>query len=206
MMLITTLFTASLAMFALGDPNIRLPCSTISGTPCNCPVGTEYSESSTFAVLGATASDVGLLLNDFSNPAWTGNDPLTLQGPNNVPILSYRERNLSTSVGSYVFRERLMFRYESLIDGSFEQRFEQRGAIPYASGNGSFQGLWTTLKGDRVFQNQTLVEANIYACQTGYPINFAEYYQTGLANATNILTAVGLIRGVNVSPASVQLF
>ncbi|KAI0535229.1 hypothetical protein GGR58DRAFT_504527 [Xylaria digitata] len=201
MMLIATLFTASLATFALGDPDIiRLPCSTISGTPCNCPVGTEYSESSTFAVLGATASDVGLLLNDFSNPAWTGNDPLTLEGPNNVPILSSRERNLSTSVGSYVFRER------SLLDGSFEQRFEQRGSIPYASGNGSFRGLWTTLKGDRVFQNQTLVETNIYACQTGHPINFAEYYQTALSNATNILTAVGLIRGINISPVSVQLF
>ncbi|RWA08731.1 hypothetical protein EKO27_g6364 [Xylaria grammica] len=206
MMFITTLLAALLATFALATPAVPLPCSAISGTPCICPEGTELSESSTVENFGASASDVGHLLNDFSNPAWTGNDPLTLEGPNNVPILSLRERNLSTLVGNYLFKERLTFWYESPFDGSFEQRFEQKGFVPYHSGNGSFGGLWTTLKGDRIFENQTLVQTIVYACQTGHPMNFAAYYGNALTNATNILRAAGLINGVSTGAESVQLF
>ncbi|TGJ79839.1 hypothetical protein E0Z10_g8925 [Xylaria hypoxylon] len=206
MMLIATLFTASLATFALGAPAILLPCSALSGTPCICPYGSEYSESSTYINIGAPASDAGVLLNDFTNPAWTGDDPLALQGPPNIPLLSLRDRNLSTSVGYYVFRERLTYRYDSIFDGSFEQRFEQKGSIPYHSGNGSFRGLWTTLRGDRIFQNQTLVQTTVFACQTGHPIDFAAYYENALSNATDILAAVGMIRGISTGPVSVQLF
>ncbi len=64
MMFIQALFAASLATFALGGPIYTLPCSSISGTPCRCPFGTNYTESVTTALIGATASDVGLVAND----------------------------------------------------------------------------------------------------------------------------------------------
>lgn len=61
---IEIIFTASLATFALGVPLFTLPCSSISGTPCRCPAGTDYSESVTTALIGASASNVGFMIDD----------------------------------------------------------------------------------------------------------------------------------------------
>ncbi|KAI0402624.1 hypothetical protein F4802DRAFT_599900 [Xylaria palmicola] len=205
MMLTRALLVASLADFALGTLPFTLPCSSISGTPCRCPFGTNYAESVTTAIIGAPAGNVGAVINDFFDPSWAGVELLTVQGPDNFPGLSIRNLNMSTSVGYYEFSERLTFRFV-FIDGSFEQRNEQRGIVPYMSGNGSFSGHWLTLKGDRIFENQTLVRLSTYACQTGHPINFAAINEMALGNVTSILTAAGLLRGVSTEPVSSQLF
>ena len=39
-------------------------CATNSGANCVCPSGTDYSESATWAVVGAPISDVEALMND----------------------------------------------------------------------------------------------------------------------------------------------
>ncbi|KAI1145180.1 hypothetical protein F4825DRAFT_467549 [Nemania diffusa] len=191
--------------FALALPGVVLPCSALSGTPCICPIGTDYSESVTTAVIGASASNVGYVTNDFFNPSWFGVDLYYVQGPDNFPELSIREYNISTSVGTYLFSERLNFRF-IFPDGSFEQRYEQRGTIQYQSSNGSFSGNWVTLKGDRVFDNQTLVRFSNYACQTGHPIDFAAFHEISLSNATNILKAAGMAAGASTTPVSAQLY
>ncbi|KAI1426179.1 hypothetical protein F5Y12DRAFT_713420 [Xylaria sp. FL1777] len=205
MMFIVPLFAASLATFALGFPIFPLPCSSLSGTPCTCPFGTDYSESVTIALIGAPASSVGFVTDDFFDPVWEGIEPWMVQGPDNIPILSIRDVNISTAVGVYTFRQLLTFRLE-FPDGSFEQRYEQKGVVPYYSGNGSFSGLWVTLKGDRIFENQTLVRYSSYSCATGHPENFAEFRENALNNVTNILRAINVVRGVSTSPISAQLF
>ncbi|GAP89346.2 hypothetical protein SAMD00023353_3700860 [Rosellinia necatrix] len=207
MTFIGVLLTASLAAFATGTSTFPfvLPCSSVSGTPCTCPPGTNYAESLTAVIIGATAGNVGSVTNNFFNPEWAGLTIWTVQGPNNFPGLSTRSVNFTTSIGEYTFTERLSFRFV-FPDGSFEQRYEQRGLIPYRSGNGSFAGSWTTLKGDRIFANQTLVRFSNYACQTGHPIDFAQFHEVALTNATNIITTRGLVWGVNTVPVSAQLF
>ncbi|KAI1167938.1 hypothetical protein F5B18DRAFT_647165 [Nemania serpens] len=202
MKFIGILFTAT---FALGVPIFPLPCSSISGTPCRCPAGTDYSESVTTALIGATASNVGFLTNDFFNPVWTGVEPWTLQGPDNFPGLSIRDLNLSTSIGSYVFSQRLTFRLV-LPDGSFEQKYEQRGIVPYRSGNGSFSGNWATLKGDRIFENETLVQFSNYGCNTGHPFDSAAFHESSLTNATTILESAGLAFGASTIPVSAEIY
>ncbi|KAI2642923.1 hypothetical protein GGS21DRAFT_486752 [Xylaria nigripes] len=202
---IKALFTASLASFVLGAPDFTLPCSVVSGTPCRCPSGTSYSDTVTTALIGATAADAGALMNDFFDPSWAGFQPFMLQGPDNSPGLSIRTVNVSTSAGVYSFIERLTFRFV-LPDGSFEQKVEQKGTVPYLSGNGSFSGYWLTLKGVRVFPNETLVRLSNYACQTGHPIDFAASHESALRNATSLLAAAGKIYGVNAGPISAQAF
>ncbi|KAI1196592.1 hypothetical protein F5X97DRAFT_325267 [Nemania serpens] len=161
--------------------------------------------SVTTALIGATASNVGFVTNDFFNPSWAGVEPWTLQGPDNFPGLSIRDLNLSTSVGSYVFSQRLTFRLV-LPDGSFEQRYEQRGIVPYSSGNGSFSGNWVTLKGDRIFENETLVRFSDYGCNTGHPFDPTVLHESSLTNVTTILEAAGLAIGASTIPVSAKLY
>ncbi|KAI1310895.1 hypothetical protein F5Y03DRAFT_9305 [Xylaria venustula] len=203
-----TLFAASFMGFAFGAPAFPifpLPCSALSGTPCTCPMGTDYGESVTTAIIGASASDVGSVVNDFFDPSWAGLEPWTVQGPDNVPLLSIRGVNESTLVGDYTFEDRLTF-ILTYPDGSFEQRFEQRGIVPYQSGNGSFSGLWVTLKGTRIFQNETLVRYSSYSCQTGHPQDPARFRERALNNVTTILQGVGKLYGISTSASSAQLF
>ncbi|KAI0095575.1 hypothetical protein GGR51DRAFT_569594 [Nemania sp. FL0031] len=199
----TSLLISLPAAFASGEgfPFGLLPCSSISGTPCTCPLGTNYSETVTTAIIGATASNVGTVTDNFFNPAWLGLDLISVQGPNNFPELSIRDVNMSTNIGTYTFSERMTFRFV-FPDGSFEQRYEQRGIVPYRSSNGSFSGYWVTVKGDRVFENETLIRLSNYACQTGQPIDYPAFQEIALTNATSILAARGLDPGVNTSPES----
>ncbi|KAI0866964.1 hypothetical protein F4860DRAFT_508458 [Xylaria cubensis] len=205
MMLFLALFMASLANAAPGLFPFKLPCSSISGTPCLCPPNTQYNESTTIAYIGAAASDVEALTNDYFSVSWAGFNLVTVQGPDNFPGLSIRDLNITTAVGNYIFSERLVFRFV-FPDGSFEQRSEQRGVIPYFLGNGSFSGHWHALKSDRIFENETLVRFTRYFCQTGNPIDFAAFDQLALSNITSVLAAAGKLNGVSTDPVSAQHF
>ncbi|KAH8167181.1 hypothetical protein CIB48_g1091 [Xylaria polymorpha] len=202
MMLVLVLFMASLASATL---ELTFPCSSISGTPCICPPNTQYNESTTMAYIGATASDVESIVNDYFDVSWAGYDLVMVQGPDNFPGLSIRDLNIVTAVGTYIFSERLVFRFV-FPDGSFEQRSEQRDAIPYFSGNGSFGGHWFTMTGDRIFENETLVRVTRYFCQTGHPIDFSGFDQIALSNVTSLLAAAGKINGISTEPVSAQRF
>lgn len=58
----TAFVTVLLVLGAFAGP---LPiCSAKSPTPCVCPKGTDYTESSTFSIIGAEIADVEALLND----------------------------------------------------------------------------------------------------------------------------------------------
>ncbi|KAI1742554.1 hypothetical protein F4680DRAFT_446120 [Xylaria scruposa] len=199
------LIMTSLASAAPGLFPFKLPCSSISGTPCICPPNTQYNESTTTAYIGATASDVEGLIGKYFSLAWAGIDLVMVQGPENFPGLSIRDLNMTTAVGTYIFSERLVFRFE-FPDGSFEQRSEQRGVIPYLLGNGSFSGHWHALKSDRIFENVTLVRFTRYFCQTGNPIDYAAYDQLALSNVTSVLAAAGKLNGVSTDPVSAQNF
>jgi hypothetical protein len=57
-MMLSQLFLASaLAMAAVAAPTPLPPCSAVH-RPCQCPAGTTYSNSTTYAVIGASAIDV----------------------------------------------------------------------------------------------------------------------------------------------------
>ncbi|KAI8627434.1 hypothetical protein F5Y19DRAFT_465895 [Xylariaceae sp. FL1651] len=203
MMFIASFLTVSLASFAFGAPTFLLPCSAISGTPCRCPIGTDYSESVTTSVIGATVRDVGRLMNDFFNTSWSGVETDSTLGFDNIPLASIRQIRLPTLVGTYEMSQLLTSR-SVLPDGSFTQDYQQlQGRIPYLSGNGSFSGFWGTIQGTRIFANETLVRFSNYACQTGHvQADFAAAHESALANATRILAAAGKIYGISADPIS----
>ncbi|KAI0528089.1 hypothetical protein F5B22DRAFT_641061 [Xylaria bambusicola] len=202
MLFIAAFLASSLATLALGWPIFPLPCSPLSGTPCKCPEGTDYAESSTVAMIGASAGNVGWLMNNFFVTSWTGVEPSMTWNSDNIPLLSKREIIYPTEVGNVTIPEQLITRLPYL-DGSFETTYQQKGIVPFVSGNGSFTGHWTTLKGTRRFENQTLVEWYSYSCDTGYPRNFAAFRENALRNATVILNNLGLLSGLSTIPQSI---
>lgn len=59
-----TLSKLAMVSAAMAVPAALPACSTNSGTPCRCPSGSEYAESSTYTVIGAAAKDVTALISD----------------------------------------------------------------------------------------------------------------------------------------------
>ncbi|KAI1296133.1 hypothetical protein F5Y03DRAFT_297012 [Xylaria venustula] len=182
------------------------PCTATSSTPCLCPQGTQYAESATTAFIGAPASVLGGLINNFYNLTWTGPsvNSSSQADLDNIPGVSERTVALHTTQGAYNLTERLLSR-ETLRDGSFSQSYEQTAPIEYSSGNGSFSGYWTTMRGDRYFQNETMVTIIIYACMTGHPIDFAATHGEVL---TYVISLFGgsLGSGASAGPISIQSF
>ncbi|PQE23433.1 hypothetical protein CJF30_00010515 [Rutstroemia sp. NJR-2017a BBW] len=202
------------------------PCSTNSQLPCLCPSGTDYWESSTWAVIGATAQDVKDLIMDYYKCAWLGVVPYETHGPDNKPGVSIRTSFLPTKVGVYSITEKEMARLKQHLSlhimpwklvenldinprGGFIEKFEQLAStvpVPYTSGNGSFSGYWVTLESTYIFQNETAIRWSIYACETGHARNFAVFHENALKNATTVLAAQGKIKGTNIGPYSYQNF
>jgi hypothetical protein len=58
------LFGSAFGAPAQGNHSSGTRCATNSGANCVCPSGTDYSESVTWAVVGAPVSDVETLMND----------------------------------------------------------------------------------------------------------------------------------------------
>ncbi|KAI9720522.1 MAG: hypothetical protein M1835_004030, partial [Candelina submexicana] len=93
--------------------------------------------------------------------------------------------------------------------GSFVQKFEQEDkTVPvlYHNGTGEFGGYWVTLSAQYIFQYETAITWSVYACETGYPRNFAHFHEEALKNATDILTKADKVKGKNVDSYSVQTF
>ncbi|KAI0197592.1 hypothetical protein F4808DRAFT_463632 [Astrocystis sublimbata] len=187
----------------------RLPhCSAKSITPCQCPSGTQYSESVTVSIIGADVKDVGAIVNDFFTSDWLGVHPSSTQGPNNKPGKSIRSAMLPTAYGTYNVSE-LLVQLDVKPDGSFVQRFEQLPCtipVEYDSHNGSISGYWATIEGTRIFESETLLRWSEYACETGHPQDFAEFHESAMKNVTEVLKSQGKIKGVNVDPVSAQAF
>lgn len=195
-------FLLVFAFLAFLKPACSLPaCSSTSGSPCSCPTGTTNQESATFAVIGATATDVQNLLgscmwnnltlscpefskglktkyspNFFPQPvfktAWFGLLPFATTGTDFEPGAT-RTYTLPFNIGSYNITEELTLFY-SHPSGSFIQKFEQAPfnvPTPYRTHNGSFSGFWGTLKSDAVFHNTTSIVFSTYLCATGHPLS-----------------------------------
>ncbi|KAI9760562.1 MAG: hypothetical protein M1835_000147 [Candelina submexicana] len=183
-------------------------CSATSLLPCTCPNGTTYRESVTFSVIGAAANDVKDVISSYFKPSWLGVTPYSTIGTDNV-VGAIRTSKLPTLVGIYDITE-LLTRYdEDPKFGSFVQKFEQEDkTVPvlYHNGTGEFGGYWVTLSAQYIFQYETAITWSVYACETGYPRNFAHFHEEALKNATDILTKADKIKGKNVDPYSVQTF
>lgn len=183
-------------------------CSTNSITPCACPNGTQYSQSVTFAVIGAAAADIKVLTSDFFNPAWFGFVPFATKGPNNTPGVSERTSHLPTLVGTYDVTE-LLTELRHKPDGSFIQKFELLAStipIEYHSGNGSFGGYWVTIESKSIFKYETAFRWSVYACETVHALNYAKFFQNALHTVTSVLQPEGKIVGTSVAPFSIQDF
>ncbi|KAL8846243.1 MAG: hypothetical protein Q9221_008656 [Calogaya cf. arnoldii] len=183
-------------------------CSATSLLPCACPKGTTYRESVTFSVIGAGAKDVKDVISSYFEPGWLGVTPYSNIGTDNV-VGAIRTSKLPTLVGTYDITELLTAYHEDAKFGSFVQKFEQeKSTVPvlYKDGKGAFGGYWVTLSADYIFQYQTAIAWSVYACETGYPRNFARFHEVALKNATDILTKADKIKGQNVDPYSVQVF
>ena len=80
-------------------------CSSLTfGSPCQCPAGTKYETTTTYAVIGANAKDVQALTGSFFNIEWLGMMPEKTAGPDNS-IGSTRTDFVRTMKGGYEFVE-----------------------------------------------------------------------------------------------------
>ncbi|KAL8726100.1 MAG: hypothetical protein Q9166_006937 [cf. Caloplaca sp. 2 TL-2023] len=183
-------------------------CSATSLLPCACPSGTTYRESVTFSVIGAAAKDVKDVISSYFKPSWFGVTPYSTIGTDNF-VGAIRSSKFPTLVGTYDITELLTKYDEDHKFGSFVQKFEQEeSTVPvlYKNGTGEFGGYWVTLSADYIFRYQTAITWSVYACETGFPRNFALFHEKALQNATDILTKADKIKGQNVDPYSVQTF
>ncbi|KAL8768138.1 MAG: hypothetical protein Q9209_005529 [Squamulea sp. 1 TL-2023] len=183
-------------------------CSATSLLPCVCPNGTTYRESVTFSVIGAAAKDVKDVISSYFKTSWLGVTPYSTTGSDNV-VGALRTSKLPTLVGTYDITEVLTRYEEDPKFGSFLQKFEQeKSTVPvvYTNGTGAFGGYWVTLAAEYIFQYETAITWSVYACETGYPRNFARFHEVALLNATDILTKAGKIKGQNFDPYSIQSF
>ncbi|KAK8909190.1 hypothetical protein QC760_001921 [Botrytis cinerea] len=204
---LTIYATSAVTAFAHRRESLQR-CSTNSVLPCICPAGTDYWESSTWSVVGASANDAKDLIMDYYNSAWLGVTPYETRGPDNKPGVSIRTSYLPTKVGTYSISEKLT---DLKIDsrGGFIEKFEQLSStipVAYNSGNGSFSGYWVTLESTYIFKHETAIRWSIYACETGHARNFAVFHENALKNMSSVLTAQGKIKGINLQPYSVQNF
>ncbi len=80
-------------------------CSPLSfPSPCQCPEGTSYASTVTYAVIGANAKDIHTLCGNYFQIEWLGMRPLETAGPPNT-IGSTRTNRVPTMMGSYNFIE-----------------------------------------------------------------------------------------------------
>lgn len=126
--MVRSIFAAVLALplLALGAPypasNTSLPpCSNID-RPCSCPAGTTFKNVSSYGVIGATAADVGVAMNNCKVPPcasdlpiltqsiavfntdWTGLPPVSVSGTDDVPGAT-RTFNITANGTSYELTE-----------------------------------------------------------------------------------------------------
>ncbi|PVH95136.1 hypothetical protein DM02DRAFT_660431 [Periconia macrospinosa] len=184
---------------APGNHSSATRCATNSGANCVCPCGTDYSESVTWAVVGAPVSDVQSLMNDFHNPAWRGSLPYMTKGPNNFPGRSQRTSTYKTLQGTFNFTEILTHR-EVKPDGSFIQKLEYLEAVGNSTGNPS-GGYWITISGDYIFGDETLIRWSTYLCSRGVINDWAKLHEASFKNVINVLRPK--TTGKNVAPFSV---
>ena len=123
--MVRSIFAAVLALplLVLGAPsNTTLPpCSNVD-RPCSCPAGTTFKNVSSYGIIGATAADVGVAMNnckvlrcsnDFKmliqtlevfNTDWTGLPPVSVSGTDDVPGAT-RTFNITANGTSYELTE-----------------------------------------------------------------------------------------------------
>ncbi|EOA91547.1 uncharacterized protein SETTUDRAFT_133214 [Exserohilum turcica Et28A] len=174
-------------------------CATNSGSNCVCPLGTDYSESATWAVVGAPVSDVEALMNDFHKPAWRGSLPYKTEGPNNRPGMSKRTSTYKTLLGIFNFTE-ILTKWEKKPNGSFIQKLEYLEAVGNLTSN-PWGGYWITITGDYVFGDQTLIQWSTYLCSRGVVNDWAKLHEASFRNVIDILRPK--TTGFNVAPFSV---
>ncbi|KAF1924995.1 uncharacterized protein M421DRAFT_424223 [Didymella exigua CBS 183.55] len=181
-----------------GNYSAGVSCSTDSGANCLCPPGTDYSQSVTWAVVGAPISDVRALMNDFHKPAWRGSLPHATKGPNNAPGRSQRTSTYKTLQGTFNFTE-ILTKQDVLLDGSFVQVLEYLEAVGNTTGN-PWGGYWITITGDYVFGDETMIGWATYLCSRGVVNDWAKLHEASFNNVINLLEPK--ITGTNVAPFS----
>ncbi|KAI4159286.1 MAG: hypothetical protein LQ342_006690 [Letrouitia transgressa] len=171
--------------------------------PCQCPEGTKYESTVTYAVIGANAHDVRAVTGNFFDIRWLGMEPLVTEGPENTKG-STRTDWVPTMKGHYNFTEEAL-EYKFHPDGGFETAYKQQNVpIVYHAdqGPGSFAGELVTWKSEYLGEHETAVQWGVYVCFTGGLLGFPEFHEMGLNNASKILEAQGKLKGKNVKPWS----
>lgn len=143
--MVRSIFAAALALplLALGAPspasNTTLPpCSNVD-RPCSCPAGTTFKNVSSYGIIGATAADVGVAMNNCKvfrcaidllmltrslkvfNTGWTGLPPVSVSGTDDVPGAT-RTFNITANGTSYELTELVPSRPSCLAIATFPSK------------------------------------------------------------------------------------
>ncbi|KAL8652935.1 MAG: hypothetical protein Q9226_004053 [Calogaya cf. arnoldii] len=186
-------------------PEPILPtCSSLTfSSPCQCPEGTSYESTTTYAVIGANAKHVQAVTGNFFDITWLGMVPRETAGPANS-VGSTRTDYVRTMRGAYEFIEETL-RWDSSPDGSFETAYKQQNnpiLFQQEFGPGAFAGELVTWTAQYLGEHETAVSWSCYVCFTGGLNGFPEFHEMGITNATKILDAQGKLKGKSIKPWS----
>ncbi|MCJ1455734.1 hypothetical protein MMC28_006090 [Mycoblastus sanguinarius] len=196
-----TILTATLALPLLVWADLPLCSNTIQ--PCSCPAGSTFKNITTYGVIGATASDVGSVMNNFWETNWIGTTSSNLTGTDNV-VGATRTLAFTVNNTAYALTEELID-YEVDADGSFLQRFRQNPTPAIiAQPGGYFEGYWETIDVQQTLMpNESAIIFSAYRCDIGDSFDTANFHVTKIQNASSILADEGKHTGEDIAPYSI---
>lgn len=200
--LVLPFFALSLA-FPTSRSTLPL-CSDIC-RPCSCPAGATFVNTTTYATIGATASDIAFVTNNFFNTTWFDVDILNTTG-----VYDEYGATRTFSIGDNVTLTEKLIEDEVYPDGSFIQRYRQNPVPaevqkPAAEGGGTFYGYWDTLAVTQTsVPDQSNVTYSAYRCNIGDPFDTVTFHVDCINDAISVLTSEGLLTGTNVAPYTIS--
>ncbi|KAH6724598.1 hypothetical protein BKA61DRAFT_728248 [Leptodontidium sp. MPI-SDFR-AT-0119] len=182
----------------------KKPCGNDSISPCKCPAGTSFANSTTFGYIGAAASDIYDIAHDFYTTDYLGLKLVKKEGkPNKVG--SIRTLDVTYNNSTYQLTEPLNVYYETR-DGGFEQQFNLSTVplvVPAAQGGGIFGGYWVTMHVQQVADHVSWMKWGVYRCVAGNPFDFTGFHEVHMTGLSDTLKTKGKLVNKSSVPYSI---
>lgn len=181
------------------------PCGDID-RPCSCPSGSTFHRINTYATIGATAKNVGAVMNDFFNTSYFDLTLLSTTGTDDVVGAT---RTFSITADNSITLTEELIQYQVNADGSFIQRYKQDTTpilLKAPSGNAYFDGYWETIAVQQTsISDESTIQYNAYRCDIGSPFDTAGFHETSINDTIAVLKKEGKNTGKNLYPYSITL-
>ncbi|KAI1825834.1 hypothetical protein F4861DRAFT_500012 [Xylaria intraflava] len=196
------------------------PGSTASSVPacgatiesCECPSGTFFQESTSYAMIYADTGDLTELISNFTNTAWFGTTPSNVTGtaenpirllvgvvdgtpvPTNEQLISFTDYSgKSDPTKTLRFEDGFLMKFQ-LVDTPYQYTGD--------NGAGTIAGTWDTMDVRNVGDSQTMWVWSIYACFSS-AFSFQDFHVSAMKNISSTLDSQGKLTKATLGPFSV---